>query len=243
MKKSKILILLLSITTVSILALGGKEKQDIKLAAQIKDTTLEEVQEEEQKVYPSFMKELVVYNTEKNGELEVVTYGNELDHFVTVTLNDFEEYYTMEYFYNDKKISYHCHSLEDLKQMLKLHQENVNNDFKDFEDVTDGEEYKFYEFDHYYYSSQLGRKTRVNIILRKEEIASNNYSYYSEYQNQWYFYNDEEIEENKKAIAKYKKELIDINGFDIDNNIDLEYIYGRDWKCLGREQWLEMKRK
>lgn len=241
MKKSKILILLLSITTVSILALGGKEKQDIKVATQIQDSTLEEVQEV--KEYPSFMKELVVYKTEKNGELETVIYGNELDDFVTVTLNDFEKYYTMEYYHNDNRISYHCHSLDDLKHMLKLHQEVINDNYKDFEDITEGQEYYFYEFYNNYDNSQRGRKMRVNCILRIEEIQKDNNTFYSEYQNQWITLNDEEIEDREKQLKQYKKELIKYNGFDIDNNIDLELLYGKDWKCLAREQWLEMQRK
>lgn len=154
-------------------------------------------------------------------------YENKRGNQMTVTIDLENAIYTLKH----SKASYHTHTQMGLDELIKLYQNNIDNDFKDWEDITNGEEYYYYEalYDTKRYTQS--RNLRVNTILRVDELRANGWQFYSEYQDKWIGLTNEQMWEQEAKRDKMAIELKEINGFDIDKNIDNELIYGKDWKC------------
>lgn len=136
--------------------------------------------------------------------------ANENGDILQITIDTWKDVYTMQYNKEGEKIEYHYHDIQSLNDDIKLHQENLNNNFKEWEKL---EGLQVPRNTHITGFENKGRQLRVQMILRMEE-------------------NGIDTEEEKIQVEQLKQELKMYNGFDIDNNIDYELILGSDWRCL-----------
>ena len=160
------------------------------------------------------------------------TLGNEDGDIVNITMNTYQDVYTLDYETKQhEKIEYHYHNLEDLKNDLELHQQNIieGNELtkEEIEEINDIVIRRNGTMD---YNLRL-RIQRVNIIERINELEKEGWGFLSDYKSSWHNLSNEEIEESKYQREKETRNLKIYNGFDIENNIDYELVLGEDWKC------------
>ena len=150
-------------------------------------------------------------SSESNGVITKV-WENDFDHRVVTTENKEGGYYTLEYDLKGCTYSYHTHTEYDFKDMMRVHQKNIDAGFEGFEWINPTK-------NEYYESEQ----TAVNVFrerywsirhlerLERGEIVDE----------------EDSIMTRESCIETLKK-----YGYDWEHQIDYYTEYGKDWECV-----------